>query len=115
MADFVFSRFQLKPPTAFHAVWLFFVPPLQLFFVSQGLLIMAEQTFLGPRQPTESLNKKIARRCLLWIGLLTTGRWVTGYLISVGAFDPVEFFNWPKVVSIRHDILRERAILRHPA
>lgn len=110
--DLVFSRFEPAPPTILHAVYLLFNPPIQFFFVSQALLILLERQLLGPASPTESMKTKTLRRFLLWFGLLTSGRWVTGHLTQLGVFDPTEFFNWNKVGTVWHDIQRERGMRR---
>lgn len=109
-AGLVFSRFKAPPPTLGHAFWLLLNPSLQGFFVSQGLLILIEQSLLGRPQPDESLKLRIFRRCLLWIGLLTTGRWVAGFLVSLGVMDPTEVGAMFKVASVWEDIQRERRL-----
>ncbi|CAO1628668.1 unnamed protein product [Parajaminaea phylloscopi] len=99
--NFVFSRFLETPPSPAHALWVFLSPPFQAFFVSQGLLILVEQVTLGTARRNESFCIRLARRALLWVGLLTAGRWVTGRLVASGVFDPIEFFNWPRTITLR--------------
>ncbi|PWN29621.1 hypothetical protein BDZ90DRAFT_258534 [Jaminaea rosea] len=106
----VFSRFKATPPTMGHAFWLLLNPSLQGFFVSQGLLILLEQALLGRPKPRERLRIRVVRRSLLWIGLLTTGRWVAGFLVSLGVLDPTEVGAMFKVASVWDDIQRERRI-----
>lgn len=91
---FVFSRFLRKPPTISHAVWIFLHPAFHAFFLSQAMLIVIERFCFGSDAKKDGKISALARRGLLWVGLLTTGRCVSAHLWSLGCFDAVEFGNW---------------------
>ncbi|CAO1618911.1 unnamed protein product [Sympodiomycopsis kandeliae] len=99
--SFVFStRFRKAPSSIPESIYLFIQPCIYFFFLSQVVLIMIEEYCL----PKNSLW---ARRLLLWIGLLTTGRYVTAHLWELGCFDTVEFTNWSRSTTILTDIWQD--------
>ncbi|PWN23124.1 hypothetical protein BCV69DRAFT_280739 [Microstroma glucosiphilum] len=106
----VFGRFKPRPPTPWHVPTLALLTfPIHFFFLSQAALIFLEGQLLGSpsKHSPPSTLEWVARRALLWVGLLTCGRHVTAYLYQLGCFHPSEFFNWSESVRLLDEMRGE--------